>query len=244
MPKKYNNKLYQRLHTYRRKKGYYKKKNKKPRVGRAPRGLTMSIYKYKRINIESVSWSTSGVPGWDHFDGLDGISRGWAFSFSNILGHAQFVSLYSLYKMHGVRMQIYPTYNTVTSSANLVAGAMAPQIIMWTTPARVGYTIDSTLELYQQQAIKKQMVFKQGKPIDIYMKFNLLNEVYSSTTNTDYTVAPPRWISTQEIGTPHFGMNTTFTTVDGSDITSHNIKFKMIYTLYFSCKGVKGPTAE
>lgn len=238
MPRNFMN-SYQKYHTRRKKanpRKYRKRRVAKPRIGRAPRGTTMSIYKYKRINVESVTWD--GVsPGWDHFPGLDGISRGWAFAFTNVLGHAQFVSLYSLYKLHGVRMQIYPTWNTVTPRD-------IPQLIMWTTPARVGYTIDSTLELYQQQAIRKKMVFKQGEPIDFYMKFNLLNEVYSSSVNTDYTIAKPRWISTQEIGTPHFGMNTTFTTVDGSDITSYGIKFKMIYTIYFSCKGVKSATAE
>lgn len=235
MPKNFMNQ-YQKFHTRRRKKKNYRRKAAKPKIGRAPRGTTMSIYRYKRVNIESVDW-TNYPQGWDHFPGLDGISRGWAFSLSSILGHAQFISLYSLYKLHGVRMQLYPAWN-ITTSRDL------PQIMMWTTPARIGYTLDSTSELYQTQAQKKKLVFTNNNPIDFYMKFNILNEVYNSSLNTDYTIGKPRWISTQETGTPHFGMNTTFTTMDGSDITSHPFKFKMIYTIYFSCKGVKATTAE
>lgn len=241
MPRKYNYRtkntaLQQKARMARKKKRY----PRKPRIGRAPRrnSIMPSVYKYKRTNQETVNWGVSTI-GWDHFPGGDGISRGWAFSLQNVLGHAQFTSLYSEYKLHGVRLQIIPAYNVVTSRDS-------SQLVMWTSLARSGYQVDSVLELQQIQALRKRIVFRDTKPVDIYMKFNLLSEIYNSTVppNTDYAITKPKWLSTQEPSTPHYGLNTTFTTVDGSNIVDENYRFKIYYTIYFSMRGVKSATAE
>lgn len=227
--------------AYRKKRKITKKRNTRARVGRAPRGLTPSIYKYKRMDTFTIEFAANDPnppTGWDLFPTNDCIQKGWAFALSSVPEHTQFTSLYSQYKLSGVRLQMFPSCTSITAYRDL------SNIIMWVKPSRYGYQIDNVQELVSCQAIKKRLVFKDDKPVDIYMPLTQLMQVYGTAVTTDYATIKPRWISTQEKDTLHYGLDMIFQTVSGANIVTMPMKIKIIQTLYFSCKGVKSSTAE
>lgn len=209
---------------------------RKARIGRAPRGITPSIYKFKRVNTHTVDLNTP--TGWDQFDSGDCIQKGWAFALNGIEGHTQFTNLFSQYKLTGVRLQFFPSANTLTSYNNL------SNIILWTCKSRYGYQLNNVSELVQKQAAKKKLVFKDGTPVDIFIRLTQLNQVYGTATTTDYTVARPKWLSTAEVDTSHYGIDTVLQTVSGVNITTLPMTIKVFTTVYFECRGVKASSAS
>lgn len=214
---------------------------RKPRIGRAPRGMTPSIYKYKRMDTFTLAFNASHPnppSGWDLFPTNDCIQKGWAFALTSVPEYTQFTSLYSQYKLNGVRLQMYPSCNTISAYRDL------SNIIMWVKPSRYGYQIDNVEELVATQAIKKRLVFRDQKPLDIYMPLIQLNQIYGTAATTDYVPIKPKWVSTQEVNTLHYGLDMIFQTVSSDAITTMPMTIKIIQTLYFSCKGVKAASAE
>jgi len=71
------------------------------------------------------------------------------------------------------------------------------------------------------------------------MRLKQLNSIYQSPLNTDYTVVRPRYISTTEVATPHYGMNVHIAKVDGSTFTTNSARLKIFEKIYLTCKQVK-----
>lgn len=227
--------------TY-RKKIYRRKRKPKSRVGRPSRGLAQSIYKYKRFNTNTIRLNENhgdGLPptGWTLFPSNDCIQKGWAFALSGIPDYTQFTSLYTSYKLTGVRLQMFPSCNSIQAYREL------SNIIMWIKPAKYGQTISNVSELVSTQGIKKRLVFRDQRPLDIYMPLTQLAQVYGTSVTTDYHPIKPKWISTSEKDTIHYGFDMIFQTVSGGEIIDQPMTIKMISTMYFQCKGVKASTA-
>ena len=222
---------------------YYKRKRalarraKRPKVGRAPRGLIPSIYKFKRFNTNTITLDSGTVtPGWTQFTGDSSvIQKTWVFSLDGMNGYTQFTSLFQQYKLMGVRLQIYPSVTEVTA----YRAADVSQIIMYTSKSKYGYAASSTEELLSRQAIKKKVVFKGGRPVDVYMPLTQLTQIYGNAVSTDYIPSRPKWISTNEVNTQHYGIDMAFQTVSGQNILEMPMSLKIMTTLYFQCKGVK-----
>ena len=235
-----NKKERARIRAIARRRALVRRLRRKPRIGRAPRGMIPSIYKFKRFNTKTITFTDGTPTGWQLFSTGDVLQHTWVFSLDGINNYSQFTSLFSQYKLTGVRLQIYPSVSDVTA----YRAADVSQMIMYTSKSRYGYSADNIEEVLSRQATKKQVVFRDGKPIDVYMKLNQLTQIYGNTTSTDYVPTRPKWINTDETNTQHYGLDMAFQTVSGQAIGDMPMSIKIMTTLYFQCKGVKSPTSE
>ena len=95
------------------------------------------------------------------------------------------------------------------------------------------------------QASKTRIGLNGGKPISFYMPTKQLSVRYRAgiapVATFDYASVKPRWISTQEEDTPHYGLNICFQRADQSlfagDATNYQ-SCRIEYTYYIACKGV------
>ena len=237
MPYKTVNMRKYRRRPYRRKRLYKKRYNKRPRLGRPPRRMMPSTYKFKRMIEQTFDLNATEGTGWDTLS-ADVIQKGFAASLTQLDDYAQFTALFEQYKLTGLRLQIIPSWNVIQGYRDM------SQIICYVTKSRYGYTLNSIAEVLNKQAKRKFIAFTNGKPIDIYMKLNQLTQIYGSATQTDYTLKRPGWVSTQEPGTTHYGYDVILQTVSGQAMANQLMSCKILLTTYFSCRGVKATSAN
>lgn len=233
--------------TYRRKpRKYNKKRVVKRRLMRPQRGLTTpSIHAFKRSITQTIQLSTTAVPeGW--YASGNNLYKNWGFSLSSLNSFQEFTDLFKYYKIAGCRLQLY--FSNTGSNPTMGSNMYYPnsQILMHLDTNRDGEDSSTTgLEatyLNSQTAKKKLCLNSTGRPIDIYMPLRQQSMVYGGATNTDYATVKPKWISTNESTTPHFGYKMMLQRVDGqafSGLTTNTQYVKIVNTLYFKCKKVE-----
>ena len=237
MPKTYRGK---RIRLRSRRYRPYKRRKKvmfKGKLGRPPRRMMPSIYKFKRQTQQTFDLNAIEGTGWDEIS-ADAIQKGFAMSLDTLSDYTQFTNLFEQYKLTGLRLQIIPSWNVIQGYRDM------SQILCYISKSRYGYAINSVEEMLNKQAKRKFVAFINGKPIDIYMKLNQLTQIYGSATATDYTLKKPGWVSTQEPGTTHYGYDVVLQTVSGQAMANQLMSFKILLTTYFSCRGVKATSAN
>jgi hypothetical protein len=215
---------------------------KKPFV-KVQKGLSPAIYPFKRTISQTIGLNTSAPPeGWSVSG--NNLYKNWGFSLSMLLDNTDFTNLFKYYRLKGVRIQMY--FSNTGSDAR--EGSVAPnkQIIMWMDRNFDGQnTSSSGLEqtyLNSQTSKKRLCLRNNGKPLDIYMPLKQQGMTYGGVGNTDYVLQSPKFISTGEPATPHYGYKTMLQRVDGQAFTSgiSNSQYvKIIQTIYFQCKKVE-----
>lgn len=237
-----------RRRIVRRKRRPYRKKNvtKKKRLVRVQRGLRPAVHIFRRSITQTIALSTTAVPeGW--YASGNNLYKNWGFSLSSLNSFAEFTDLFKYYKLAGARIQMYFS-NTNSSAATGPGGSYNPnaQILMHIDTNQDGEdSSTSGLEatyLNSQTAKKRLCLNTLGKPIDIYMPLRQQSMIYGGAANTDYATVRPKWISTTEPTTPHFGFKMMLQRVDGqgfASIAANNQYVKIITTLYFKCKKVE-----
>lgn len=210
---------------------------RKTRIGRPPRSFRPSVYKFKRNVTQTIDLNNIDGTGWDLMDNA-AMQKGISVALSSISDYTQFTNLFEQYKLTGLRLQIIPSWNSIRGVG------VQSQIICYIMKSRFGYVVDNMQEVLAKQAKKKFIAFRDGRPIDVFMKLNQLNETYGTTVTTDYTIQRPKWISTQEINTQHYGYDIVLQTVSGRAFTDMEMSVKIFTTVYFQCRGVKASSAD
>lgn len=216
---------------------------RKPNLGRIQRGLTPAIYPFKRSTSVTIGLNTTAPPeGWSVSG--NNLYRNWGFALSQLVDFTEFTNLFKYYKLKGVRVQMY--FSNTNSNSKDGGSSPNQQMLCWYDTNKDGAdTAASGLEqtyLNSQTAKKKLCLKTSGKPLDFYMPLKQQNMVYGGIGNTDYATTSPKWISTSEFSTPHFGYKTMLQRCDGQAFTSgiSNSQFvKIIQTVYFQCKKVE-----
>lgn len=227
----------------------YKAKKKNPfsfkarkryiRRRRIPRPLSRPrIIGFKRSRTEIITLNNTSAPsGWSLVD--NGLAIPLVFSLSQIPDSTDFINLFNSYKLVGIRMQGWYS-NTVAADSN-------QQSIMYYCGNSMGNVLGSELSeqyfLDRPSHRKRVLVNSTGKPsVDLYMRLSQLAMVYQSITNTDYGLIKPRFISTGETQTGHYGLNLLIKRLDNENWTtgtSHPYpQLKINYTYYFKCRGI------
>jgi len=224
----------------------FKGRQRRRRIGRPSRGLRQSTYLFKRRITSVVNLSTAPGSDWIALTGGNAVYRQWHFSLNDLAANADstdFTNLFRRYKINAVKVELAFT-NTGSVPASNGNNPSNYQLQVYTMQNRSGRTEEEVTEqmFLNTQASSKRLALNGGKPLKYYMKVNQLTETYASTTNTDYAVTRPRYISTGETGAQHYGLNMLINRVDGEPLTTGLVSpqhVRCTLTYYMSFKGVE-----
>lgn len=240
--------------TTKRKIRFRRKRKTRPRwvgaLGKPGRGLNQSTYFFKRKISEVVALADSTVENGWLASSDNGVYKSWTFNLNQLSDITDFTNLFKQYKICGIAVDMCFN-NTQSVITGNVAGTtnVAPgsQLQVYTVPNRVGKARGVLSPLTEQivlntQSHKKRLALNGGRPIKFYFKVNQLGLVYHSTTNSDYTVSPAKFLSTQETGTEHYGFEMYINRVDGQTLSSNitnEQSCRITTTYYLACRGVE-----
>lgn len=232
----------------RTKRANMRRRARKSRGGwKLARPMRPRVYNFTRCFVETVQLvNNAGGPvpdGWQ-IAADAGMVKAQAFNLAQLPDYSEFTSLYAQYRILAVKTTMY------FSSTNSDQGNEAlanKQILLYMAPNRngVGHAVKPLTESHflQTQATKKKLCLNtNGRPISVYMKLNQLNEVYAGTVNSDYTAVKPKFISTTETSTPHYGLDFRFQRVDNGLFSAGGSVYpsvKMIHKVYLQCRQVE-----
>ncbi len=230
--------------VYKKKKRTFKRKIAK--IGRPPRRALSAPrpYYFKRTLSNTVTLSSS-----DEFWTSTGsaLGKAFAFSLSAISDDTDFINLFKYYRLKGARVRMYFS-NTGSVPVGMSTGVVTvpnSQILVTIDRNMNGETTGVANEdhyLQSQTAKRRVALGGDRRPIDIYMPLKQGNLVYQTSTLSNNTLVSPKWISTGNPDTPHWGYNIMLQRVDGENFTagiSNQQSVKMLTTLYFQCKKVE-----
>ena len=240
-----------------RRKTYRRRQNYRKGPGKIARGLSQSIIPFKRTisQICDTNQLTNLPANWamssGTVTGYHALLATQIFSLSQLPEHVNLVNLYKWYKINCVVVKLYPCYaGNVPNGATSISQSQSYQgqnVMCTYTKNMSGNALSATIDnnYWLTQQARKTKLITGTKPVIFKVYPKLLNEVYSSLTNTDYTLMKPKFISTTESTTPHFGLDMAFTFTDFNDpIQTNNvqnyttpIKFRMDMTYYMQLKG-------
>lgn len=204
------------------------------------------IFNFKRSYEEIISLDTTAVPeGW--YASGNNLYKSWGFSLSQLgTDQTDFTNLFKYYKINAANVQMY--FSNTNSGPTMGDNMYYPnaQIMMHidtnldgSDESSAGYT--STY--YESQTAKRRLCLNtNGKPVSCFMKCRQLADMYGGTANTDRATVRPRWMTTAEPTTPHYGYKMMLQRVDGQafgSLTVNKQVVKIVTTLYFSCKKVQ-----
>lgn len=233
-----------------KKSGYGKRRGRKPvnrrkRVyNKVARPFSSSIHSFKRSRTEVVDLTAGTGQGWtvSTATGNQGIGKTFTFALSDLNDTADFTNLFKYYRIKAVRVQMYFS-NNITSQDE-PSRFPNSQLMIYTDINQNGITTgNDVIENYlDSQTTKKTVaITSQRKPIDVLMRVKQANQIYGGAT-TDYTLQSPKWIGSEENGTPHYGMNMFIGRVDGDGLSAGftNTQYvRFIYTYYIQVKKVR-----
>lgn len=222
-----------------------RKRIRRAKLYRKPKSFSPGIFSFKRSTTEVVDLIAGTGQGWtvSTATGNQGIGKTFQFALNDVNDPSDFVNLFKYYKIKAVRVQVYLS-NTITAQDE-PSRFPNSNLMMYTDINNNGVITGSdTVENYlDSQTSKRRTLISSGRrPIDLLMRMKIANTVYGGTTNTDYTLSSPKWISTDEPNTPHYGMNMFIGRVDGEGLTTGytNAQYaRFVYTYYIQCKKVR-----
>lgn len=211
-------------------------------VPRKPR-MAPRVLQFKRKFVEDLQLNTVIPPtGWTSLAaaGDNALTLGYVFSMAQIPNYANFTNLFDSYRIKGVRLQGYYSFTTTSPSSQA-------QTMLYYARDHLGQNTAAQLSedwFNERPRSKKRLIVNSiGRPsFDIFMPLSQLSNTYHSTVNTDYTMQKPRFISTNEVNTPHYGFNLRLQRIDGLPWTANSSNqyptLKLFTTVYFEMRGI------
>lgn len=208
---------------------------KKRRVGSV---LRPAVHKFKRV-VQEISLLTTGEVPTNWIADTNALYRQFVFTLNDLPAPTEFTNLFTAYRIKGVRIQgFFSNTQSITENQNV----MMTYSNNWN-----GQTIVLSSDYFnQRQAVKRRLLLntRGGASIDIYMPMRQLSNVWSgSALSNDYGTMKPKWISTAEPSTPHYGINMRLERVDGQTYGSGALvstypTLRVVHTYYLECRGV------
>eukprot|EP01052_Picozoa_sp_SAG31_P043070 SAG31_NODE_7058_length_1800_cov_122.113463_2_plen_238_part_00 len=231
---------------------HYKKKRRAPTnprplqitKARVPRRNLPRIINFKRQMVNTFQLNTAAATApWVSLAASndEALVLNYVIDAAQIPNIAHFVNLFDSYRIKGVRIQGYLSFTTAQTTTQ-------SQSILYSCSDNMGQTPSANLTedyfLSRPRSKKRLLANNMGKPsFDQYIPLSNLANVYGGTINTDYALVKPRFISTNELTTPYYGMNLRLQRVDNQNWT-HGAQtqyptLKMYTTIYFQMRGIK-----
>lgn len=209
---------------------------------RWPSSQQASIYNFKRTWCQVLTLDNNAAPdGWTSLVsvGDEAIVQNFVIGASTIPDFTNFANLFDSYRLKGVSIKAFFS-NTVSMNSNR-------QGLLYYVQNRAGQAqpTDLTEDYFNSRprANKRVLLNSTGKPsFNIYMPLTQLSNTYNSTINNDYAQVKPRFISTSETTTPHYGFSLRLQRLDNQNWTTGSTNpypvIKLYYTVYFQMKGM------
>lgn len=203
-----------------------------------PRGMRPSEHMFTRSFVESVNLTDSST--WPSYWGVPdtsepGIAGIGTFKLTDLADHTDFTSLFTQYKINAVQQKIYcsATNADVTAAGNR-------QVMMYYKPNHTGATPTLTEDYFltSQTAKCKTLVVGNGRPTTFYTPLKQHMALYGGIVSTDYAPIRPKFISTTEDGTPHYGNVFRFQPIY-TDNVFPSVYLKIVTKFYITCKEVQ-----
>lgn len=231
-------------------KRYTVRRNEKWRISRP---LRPRIDSYKRSFSSTIQLrtDTGNIPvGWYVDNGA--LFTTWTFYLKQLNDITDFTNLYAMYKIKGVRLQMYFSNTQSVISQDSTSGYTPNrQLMVYMTPNREGDAYNNSGDpgsepltedvCLDTQSVKKKLALNGGRPLDIYMSLRQQNVLFNKTDSTAYSTVAPKWLRSDQTEVNHYGLNMRIQRVDDQPLTTGGgIQFcKIIGTLYFQCKQVQ-----
>ena len=208
-----------------------------------PRSVTSPMtYKFQQTFADSIQLNTAIPPtGWSAQG--NALVRQMTFSLDELPTYTRFSNLFAQYRLLAVKTEMF-FGNTVSDTLDTgTSNSGNRQMLVYTMPNRAGVAETLTEDAFlQTQAHKKQLALKtDGKPTVCYQDLSQLSQVFHTGVNTDYAKMSPKFISTGESGTPHYGLDIRIQRVDGEEFSQSTATYpfvKLLHTVYFECRQV------
>jgi len=210
---------------------------------RVARPMKPLVYNFKRSFVDNIQLNATVAPdGW--YANTNGIYQTNTFNLGQVNDPLDFTNLFASYRILAAKQQYYFSNSVSEAPGNT-------QLIMYMKPNRTGAIYTNTppysplreVDFLDTQSYKKRLCLStNGHPVSVYQKVHQLQEVYHNIGNTDYAVAKPKFISTGEYQTPHYGMDCRIQRVDGEPFSEGTTDYphcKIITTIYFQCRQVQ-----
>lgn len=213
-------------------------------TGRVPRPMRRKVVKgarvitFKRSQATTISLNPTSLPtGWALNN--NGLVQIYVTGLSSIPGSSDFTNLFDSYRLVGVRLQGF--YST-----SAAVGDEGQSAMMYIAPNHLGdvAAADLTEQWFNDRPRSKHKLLQNtnAKPaFDEYLPLSQLSETYQSATGTDYALVSPKFISTAETSTPHYGACIRLQRVDGAVFSTYATNYpsiKIIETWYIQMRGV------
>lgn len=171
----------------------------------------------------------------------------WVFALTDIAEVAEFLNLFKMYKITAVKLD-YQFNNTNTGDMS------GRQIQVYCNAWKSGRARETGVpgapgplteaHMLNTQAKTKRIALNGGKKLSYYMKVNQLAELYTSPApsplGTDFGVTRPKFVSTGEPSTKHYGYEFYINRVDGLPFPTDEVqKVRVTATYYLTFKGVE-----
>lgn len=219
--------------TY-RKKTYRKKKTYPKSTGKTLSIPKPKVYPFSRTK-EYVLELENPANGWIETND-NALVKTFDFNLAELENYTEFTSLFSQYKLNMVMLKIFPSGSTLGSFPQSSTQNMI--ITVWPnthgTPLTVLFTNNQLLEIQR----KRTFMFPLNRPTQLKMYLKQLSNTYAGTINNDYATVKPRYISTGEASTPHYGMNVHIRRLDGTAFGVNSLRLLFREKIYLTCKQV------
>ncbi len=206
----------------------------KRKTGRPTKALVPSNYFFTRHTTEvRASLATPSSGQWH----TDATSTSWyqSFQLNDLNDYTDYTNLFAQYRINAVKVTLIPQATEISQSVVAAPGALFSQLVVYVVPNPLGrYSTSSNITediALDTQAVKIRR-WVNGKNLSLYTKVNQLGSVYNAPTN-DYTKIRPKFISTDEIDTPHYGMSLLFVNQNGGSMPAVPCKIITKYYLQF-----------
>lgn len=247
----------------RNRKGYAKYK-KRARLGQPGRGLKQSVYLFKRSFTDTILLNDPSRGGtiapeahvgayWVNINDrtdpsspggqTDGVMMRLQCKFNNLPNWTEFSNLFNQFKMTGIKVECIPQY---TQSSAVVSSQRA-QALAYIMP--YNFTRERTAQnaiwekvCLETQACKKRTIWKDDKSFSVYSKLKVPGPLVADEATAGTWVpslSKSKWFGfdNASVACYHYGLNMRFQPINYSSFaTTQNVK--LIYTVYFACKGV------
>ena len=209
----------------------------KMRIGKPPTGSTPSEYKFIRTTSQVVSVSTTS-PSDDWLVEGNGIYKQFVYSLHQLPEFTDFTNLFAEYKITAVKQEfIFSNSDAISSS-----GYSNTQLIVYSDTNQNGatYPLPESNFLTSQTAKRRLAICNTPEAMVFWTPVTQLRDTYNGASDTDYAVSKPKFVSTSEPTTPHYGINCRIQRVDGQPMPhaagALTQACKVFTTYYITCR--------